>query len=197
MPQLDLMPAATTLGRLVEQVPDDRLGDPTPCPDYTVGDLVEHIGGLALAFTAAAHKDQGPLTDQAPNPDAARLPTDWRTRIPGDLLALAAAWRDSAAWTGMSQAGGVTMPGDVTGLVALDEIVLHGWDLAAATGEPYDVEPDLLDAVHGFVASFGSDPATRGSLFGPVIEVPTTAPLLDRVLGLAGRDPDWSDRRSG
>jgi uncharacterized protein (TIGR03086 family) len=195
--QLDLMPAATTLGFLVQQVPDERLGDPTPCPDFTVGDLVEHIGGLSLAFTAAARKADGPLTNSAPNPDAARLPADWRTRVPADLVALAAAWRDPDAWTGMATAGGVTMPGDVTGLVALDEIVLHGWDLAAAIGRPYDVEPDLLAAVHSFVESFGSDPATRGNLFGPVIEVPASAPRLDRVLGLAGRDPDWSGPRRG
>ncbi|HEY5880257.1 MAG TPA: TIGR03086 family metal-binding protein [Nakamurella sp.] len=192
MPEFDLMPAATNLGRLVRQVPDDRLGDPTPCPDFTVGDLVEHIGGLALAFTAAAHKERGPLNQAAPNPDAARLPADWRLRIPADLAALGAAWRDPDAWTGMATAGGVTMPGDVTGLVALDEIVLHGWDLAAATGLPYDVEQPQLAAVHGFVASFGPDPESRAGLFGPVIEVPASAPLLDRVLGLAGRDPGWS-----
>ncbi len=192
MPQLDLMPAATTLGHLVQQVPDDRLGDPTPCPEYTVGDLVEHIGGLALAFTAAAHKQDGPLTASAPNPDAARLAPDWRFRIPADLDGLAAAWRDPDAWAGMSKAGGVTMPGEITGLVALDEIVLHGWDLAVATGRAYDVEPDLLAAVHGFVASFGAEPDSRAGLFGPVIDVPAGAPLLDRVLGLAGRDPAWT-----
>jgi len=192
MPQLDLMPAATTVGFLVQQVPDGRLGDPTPCPDYTVGDLVEHIGGLALAFTAAAHKATGPLTSSAPSPDASRLPTDWRSRIPADLVALAAAWRDPAGWTGMTQAGGVHLPGEVGGLVALDEIVLHGWDLAVATGQPFEVDPDLLTAVHGFVASFDPDPNAEGRLFGPVVEVPADAPLLDRVLGLAGRDPAWS-----
>ena len=92
----------------------------------------------------------------------------------------------------MTQAGGVHLPGEVGGLVALDEIVLHGWDLAVATGQPFDVDPDLLTAVHGFVASFDPDPNAEGRLFGPVVEVPADAPLLDRVLGLAGRDPAWS-----
>jgi uncharacterized protein (TIGR03086 family) len=191
MPQLDLMPAATTVGLLVQEVPDDRLGDPTPCPDYTVGDLVEHIGGLALAFTAAAQKDLGAFTNSAPQPDAARLAPDWRTRIPAALTALAAAWREPEAWTGMTRAGGVDLPGEVGGLVALDEIVLHGWDLAVATGQGFQVEPDLLTAVHGFVASFDPDPDAQNRLFGPIVEVPEDAPLLDRVLGLAGRDPAW------
>src|SRR5690242_8567298 len=191
MSQLDLMPAATTLGLLVERIPDDRLGDPTPCPDYTVGDLVEHVGGLALAFTAAANKDLGAYTNSPPQPDAAGLTADWRARIPADLVALAQAWQQPDAWTGMTRAGGVDLPGEVGGLVALDEIVLHGWDLAVATGHPFDVRPDLLGAVHGFVASFGSDPQARGGLFGPIVDVPADAPALDRVLGLAGRDPRW------
>jgi uncharacterized protein (TIGR03086 family) len=192
MTELDLMPAATALGLLVQQVADDRLGDPTPCPDYTVGDLVEHVGGLALAFTAAANKDLGAYTNSPPQPDAARLAPDWRTRIPADLVAMAQAWRQPDAWTGMTRAGGVDLPGDVGGLVALDEIVLHGWDLAVATGHPFDVRADLLEAVHGFVESFGADPQARGGLFGPIVDVPADAPALDRVVGLAGRDPAWS-----
>jgi len=192
MTELDLMPAATALGLLVQQVADDRLGDPTPCPDYTVGDLVEHVGGLALAFTAAANKDLGAYTNSPPQPDAARLAPDWRTRIPADLVAMAQAWRQPDAWTGMTRAGGVDLPGDVGGLVALDEIVLHGWDLAVATGHPFDVRGDLLEAVHGFVESFGADPQARGGLFGPIVDVPADAPALDRVVGLAGRDPAWS-----
>ncbi|WP_395726551.1 TIGR03086 family metal-binding protein [Nakamurella sp.] len=191
MPQLDLMPAATAVGLLVQEVPDDRLGDPTPCPDYTVGDLVEHIGGLAVAFTAAAQKDLGAFTNSAPQPDAARLTPDWRTRISADLTALAVAWQQPEAWTGMTRAGGVDLPGEVGGLVALDEIVLHGWDLAVATGQGFQVEPDLLTAVHGFVASFDPDPDAQNRLFGPIVAVPGDAPLLDRVLGLAGRDPAW------
>ena len=192
MTELDLMPAATALGLLVQQVADDRLGDPTPCPDYTVGDLVEHVGGLALAFTAAANKDLGAYTNSPPQPDAARLTADWRARIPADLVAMAQAWQQPDAWTGMTRAGGVDLPGDVGGLVALDEIVLHGWDLAVATGHPFDVRGDLLEAVHGFVESFGADPQARGGLFGPIVDVPADAPALDRVVGLAGRDPAWS-----
>lgn len=192
MTQLDLMPAATTLGDLVRQVPDERLGDPTPCPDYTVGDLLDHIGGLAVAFTAAAAKATGELTSRAPQPDAARLPAGWRTSIPAALVALATAWREPDAWTGMTQAGGVDLPGEVGGLVALDEIVLHGWDLAAATGRPFGVDPELMGAVHGFVASFDPDPDAAARLFGPIVDVPASAPLLDRTLGLAGRDPRWA-----
>ena len=56
-----------------------------------MGDLVEHAGGLALAFAGAAVKR--PL-DAAPEGDASRLPSDWRARVPHDLLAAAEAWQD-------------------------------------------------------------------------------------------------------
>ena len=194
MTPVDLEPAARRLADLVAGVPDELLDAPTPCPAYTLGDLVEHVGGAASAFTGAAVKDLGDATSQGPSGDASRLTDDWRTRIPRDLAALADAWRDPDAWTGMTKAGGVDLPGEVAGLVALDEIVVHGWDVARATGQPYDCDTPSLEAVNAFVSQF-SEPGqeeARAGLFGPVVEVPGDAPLLDRVIGLTGRDPAWS-----
>ncbi len=176
---------------LIRDVPDELLDAATPCPEYTLGDLVDHVGGLALAFTAAATKAKDDASAQGPSGDASRLGDDWRTRIPRDLAALAEAWRDPGAWSGVTQAGGLELPGEVAGLVALDELVIHGWDVARARGQAYDCDPRSLDAVHGFVAQFSGpgQEAARAGLFGPVVEVPEDAPLLDRVIGLAGRDP--------
>jgi uncharacterized protein (TIGR03086 family) len=194
MTPVNLEPAARRMGDLVSGVSDDLLDAPTPCPEYTLGDLVEHLGGAASAFTGAAAKDLGDATSQGPSGDSSRLSDDWRSRIPRDLAALADAWRDPDAWTGMTKAGGVDLPGEVAGLVALDELVVHGWDVARATGQPYEVDAASVEAVHGFVAQF-SEPGmedARAGLFGPVVEVPENAPLLDRVIGLTGRDPGWS-----
>jgi uncharacterized protein (TIGR03086 family) len=192
MTLLDLEPATRRLAALIEVVPDGPLDRRTPCPAYSLGDLVEHIGGLALAFTAAARKDTLDVGDGGPAGDASRLTADWRTRIPRDLQGLAEAWRDPTAWTGMTRAGGVDLPGEIAGVVALDEVVVHGWDLARAIGQGYDCDPDSLEAVLAFVGPFADQPDAREGLFGPVVEVPTAAPLLDRVIGLTGRDPTWS-----
>ena len=186
----DLSAAATTMADLLRNVSDDQLTGPTPCPDYSLGDLVDHVGGLALAFTWAADKETPPGGSQAPSPDASRLTDDWRRRIPADLDKLAAAWKQPDAWTGMTQAGGVDLPGEIAGLVALDELIVHGWDVARATGQPYDVDSKSLDAVESFVQGFSAD-GTPG-MFGPRVPVPDTAPLLDRIVGMAGRDPNWS-----
>jgi len=191
---IDLGPAAEQLAALVRGVPDDMLGARTPCPDYTVGDLLDHIGGLSLAFTWAATKEAAARPDAKASGDASRLGDDWRERIPAAVEDLAKAWRDPAAWTGMTKAGGIEMPGEIGGLVALDEIVAHGWDLAKATGQPFSVDDATLEAVHRFASMF-SGPGTeeqRAGGFGPELEVPADAPLLDRVLGMLGRDPNWT-----
>jgi uncharacterized protein (TIGR03086 family) len=196
MTSIDIEPATRRLADLVGGVRDEQLGDPTPCPEYTLGDLLDHVGGLALAFTAAATKATGGPASQGPSGDAKRLGDDWRIRIPRDLAGLAEAWRDPAAWSGTTRAGGIELPGEVAGLVALDEVMIHAWDVARSSGQAYDCDPGLLEVVHGFVAQFAGPghEAEREGLFGPEVEVPQDAPLVDRVIGLAGRDPAWSPR---
>lgn len=190
---LNLEPATHVLAELVEGVGNDQLRAPTPCRDISVGDLLDHIYGLSLAFTAAARKQPLAGADgPPPPPDASRLMADWRERIPEQLAELARAWNEESSWTGMTRAGGVEMPGEVAGLVALDEVAVHGWDIAVATGQRFSCEPELLEAVHGFVeASVEESPEGTPGLFGPPVSVAADAPLVDRVIGLTGRDPAW------
>ncbi len=194
MGQPDLEPAARRMADLIVAIGDDKLERPTPCPGYTLGDLLDHVGGMALAFTAAAAKDSGESGAQAPSGDASRLGDDWRVRIPRDLAQLAEAWRHPAAWSGTTKAGGVELPGEVAGVVALDELVIHGWDVARASGQVYDCDQESLTVVHHFLvqSSGPGQEAGREGLFGPVVPVPEDASLLDRVIGLSGRDPAWS-----
>lgn len=194
MDTIDLGPAARRLAELVASIKDDELGNPTPCPAYTLGDLVEHVGGLALAFAAAANKDRNEYNEGQPSGDAARLGADWRTRIPRDLAALAETWRQPGACTGMTRIAGGDSPAEVVGLVAADELVVHGWDVARALGQPYDAEPELIEASRSFLVMFASPDAPSGPdvAFGPSREVPGDAPPLDHVLALAGRDIAWS-----
>jgi uncharacterized protein (TIGR03086 family) len=196
MDTVDLEPAARRLGELVARVPDDQLAQPSPCPAYTAGDLVQHIGTLARAFTAAARKAGGPLVEGAQPGDAALLEPGWREQIPSDLLTLAAAWQEPGAWTGMTRIAGMDAPAEMVGVTVSDEIAVHGWDLAQATGQPWQVEPEILAAAMQFLDVFASPDAPAGPevAFGPSRALPGDAPLLDRVVARAGRDLDWSAR---
>lgn len=126
-PTLDLGPQARVLAHLAEGVSDARLADPTPCPDLAVRNLLGHLAGLAVAFRDAARKDLGVTTDTSPEASVPDIGPGWRQELPKVLGELAEAWRDPGAWTGMTRAGGIDLPGEVAGAVVADELVIHGW----------------------------------------------------------------------
>ncbi|WP_329408609.1 TIGR03086 family metal-binding protein [Streptomyces sp. NBC_00704] len=189
----DLGPQARIIARLADGVRDGQLGHATPCPGCAVGNLLAHLTGLSVAFRDAARKDLGPTTDTPPDAAAPEPGPHWRADLAAALDALVAAWRDPAARTGMTRAGGVDLSGEVAAAVVADELVIHGWDLARATGQSYDPDPAALSAAYGFLSA-AADAGSGAGPFGPVVPVPPDAPLLDRALGLSGRDPGWTPR---
>ncbi|MDL4813403.1 TIGR03086 family metal-binding protein [Actinomadura opuntiae] len=190
----DLGPAARRLAALLAGVRDDRLDAPTPCADTTIATLVDHVDGLSLAFTQAAAKEVPEGGTQAPAPDGSALTPDWRDRVPGRLDALAAAWREPSAWEGMTEAGGVQMPAEVMGRVALNELVVHGWDIARASGQPYACGDGEVEQCLMFVGQAVEQSGGKGTpgLFDAPVPVPDDAPPLDRLIALTGRDPSWT-----
>lgn len=189
---LDLTQPAEQIATLVAGVRDDQLQEATPCPEMTVAGLLAHLAGLAQAFTDAAGKVSGPTTGTPPTAADLVLPDDWRTLIPARLEALVTAWSEASAWEGETTVGGVTLPATDIGYVLNNELVLHGWDLASATDQPFEVAEANLDASWVTVFNTPDDPSARAGLFGPRLPVAESAPLFDRVLAGAGRDPYWS-----
>src|SRR5215472_16098764 len=143
---VDLGPAARRLADLLANVKDDALDRPTPCPAYSLGDLIEHVGGLSLAFTAAGRKERNAYTEMAGAGDVSRLGANWRERVPHNLMALAQVWAEPESWTGMTRIAGDDSLAGVVGLVLADELAVHGWDVARDTGQAYACEPDILEA---------------------------------------------------
>ena len=170
----DLGAAAHEMARLVNGVRDDQLGDPTPCPTYTLGDLLQHVRGLAEAFTLSARKEQ-PSGGSKPPP-------------------LVDAWAEPAAWEGTTWIAGFEAPASAVGITAANELVAHGWDVARASGQQLDLDDAALAPSREFVAMMsgpGSEQA-RGDAFGPALPVPDDASGLDEVIAGNGRDPAWS-----
>jgi uncharacterized protein (TIGR03086 family) len=187
---LDLDPSVRQLRLLLLGIIDDDLQSPTPCDDWTVGDLLDHIAEVSRALTQAAQKlAEAPGTAAPlPPPSAERLPTHWRGRIPVLLEDLATAWKNPAAWTGSVQYGGTAMPAVAVGTEAANELTMHGWDVARATGQDFATDPRILEALIEFL----SQNAGRAV---PAIEHADELMLLEAALTLSGRDPGWRPPR--
>ena len=185
----DFAPQAAEVARVVAGVRDDQLTNPTPCAGTSVAALLDHLVGLTLAFRKAAEKMP---QSGGPRADVDDLPPDWRTRLPQQLDGLVAAWQQPSAWEGSTEIAGMTMPGARAGTAGLNEVLIHGWDLAVATGQGYRPDPATTHACFEFGIAFARDaPEARDQMYGPVVPVPEDAPLFDRLLGQAGRDPGW------
>jgi uncharacterized protein (TIGR03086 family) len=167
-----------------------RFGDPTPCTDYTVRDLVDHVAsGLRLARDAGTRT----RTEWTEGRSVVLEGCDeagWAAACAREGEAAAAAWADPAAWDGESYMASTPMPAAAIGSLMTAEFVLHAWDLAVATGQRLDVPPALaeaaLTATRG-VAQMGRE----GGWYGAEVAVGPAAGPFERALGASGRDPGW------
>ena len=180
----DLGSAAREMSRLVAGVRDDQLRGPTPCPDWTVADLLAHVAQFTAVFTANARRQ-----DVRP-PD--RLVDDWRDSLPQALAELAQAWREESAWHGRVSAGGVEMDASANAVVAIEELTTHAWDLARATGQDVAVTGAQLDEVDRFFHIFAPQIASGKGPFGPPVDPPERASRLESTIARTGRDPGWT-----
>ena len=172
---IDLTPACRELVGLLSAVTDDQLDLPTPCSEYAVRELIAHVDVAAQGFTALASGRPGPG-------DA-----------PSHVLELARTWSSPAAWEGETAAGGVLLRNEVWGGIALTEVVVHGWDLAQATGARLHLGDDTLRACWAHVRVFVPS-APLPELWGRPVDVADDAPLLDRIVAMTGRAPGVSGR---
>jgi uncharacterized protein (TIGR03086 family) len=183
---LDFDPPVRQLRALLLGIDENDLTAPTPCDDWTVGDLLDHIMDFTRAFTQVAQKltDAPGTATPAPPPSAAHLPLHWRSRLPVLLEELATAWKIPAAWTGSARAGGATMPATAAGAAAVNELTMHSWDLARATGQDFAADPRILEALIEFLSQ-------SSGAFGLPVQADDEASLLGQAVALSGRDPSW------
>lgn len=167
--------------QVIAGVRPTQWGSPTGCPEWSVRDLVDHLVAGNLRFAA--------LLSGAPS--AADVPSDaGADRLEGyrqSVGALLDAFRRPGALEAV-----VTVPiGSVPGVVALHlrtvEALVHGWDLAMATGQPADFPEDLAEQELTFTrAKLGDLPPGR-SPFAPPQPVPDDARAIERLAACLGR----------
>jgi uncharacterized protein (TIGR03086 family) len=169
---------ADPLGGVVGGIAPDQLGRPTPCEAFDVRGVLEHMIGGATAF-AAAFRGEASGDPELGDPLAAFAPAL------GDLVA-------AIAEPGALERSVASPLGEVAGatfarFVVLDGLV-HGWDLATATGQPYSPPDELVAEVDAFARQV-LDPLRGGEAFGPAVEPPSGATPLERLVAFTGRTP--------
>jgi uncharacterized protein (TIGR03086 family) len=189
--------AAELAASAVAAIGPDRWAAATPCADYDLRTLVDHLAWGAVLSRCAAERT--PLDRDWSNPQpppflGGQAPEQWARAIERELRVAADAWATPGAWDGDTVMGTTPMPASLVGPMMLAEFAVHGWDVARTVGAPYEVPDELgrvvLTAVEG-MAQMGRD----GGWYGPEAPVPDDAPAFDRALGLAGRDPGWTPSR--
>ncbi len=187
----DLLRAVLSdLAVLVDGIANDQLHDPTPCTDYDVEQLRNHVLGWLTNFAAGFADPDG----QAPlaSVEDYHAPVDAAGTVRSAADQLDRALRDGAASRSL-RLGESAMPGELALGMILWEYQVHGWDLARATGQDWSPPPAAAQASLEFAPGMlTEDYQGEGKTFGPQVDVSDSAPPLDRLIGLSGRDPNWS-----
>jgi uncharacterized protein (TIGR03086 family) len=164
------------LTAVVGGIRTDQLENPTPCDRFAVRGVLDHMVGGATMF-AAAFRGAQPTQPDMTDPLSSFGPT---------LGALAEAMHSPGALDRTIDAPFGEVDGATFArFVVLDGLV-HGWDLATATGQPYE-PPDALVAEADAFARQALDPLRDGDTFGPAVEASASATPIERLAAFTGR----------
>jgi uncharacterized protein (TIGR03086 family) len=168
-------------GRLIDAVTGEQWGLPTPCSDWTVRQLVNHVVGGNRLFTRVLSGEPLPPRDQlGADPAAAYAATS------AELLA---ALRAPGVLEGTYTVPAATLPGPAIVHLRTVETLVHGWDLARAIDRPAPFPDELAEGELAFSRDLlGRMPEQRRP-FGAAQPVDDDAPAIDRLAALLGRDP--------
>lgn len=189
---------ADAFERLIRGADPARWADPSPCAAWTAIDVVDHIVSMHAVMLRPVGRELSPAAGVADDPLAAFQ----AARADVEALLRDADIADQECDT---PAGRMTVAQQIDQVVS-DDLVLHGWDLARATGQDDTMDPDDVRRLWASTTAIPAEvmeryrtPGAFGpgiEVFGPEVVVAPDAPLQDRLLGLTGRDPSWAPDRS-
>jgi uncharacterized protein (TIGR03086 family) len=174
-------------GAIIDRVRPEQATLPTPCVAWDVRALVNHVVHDVQQFTVTAHGGEW-----APS-DADVIGDDWAGAYRQAASSLLAAWRRPGALDQPVRLPFGEFPAIWRVGQQIADLAVHGWDIAKATGQPTDLDPEVgqlaLDwGGENLKPQFRGDEAS-GRSFGTEVAVADDAPLYDRLAGFFGRDP--------
>src|SRR5687768_13426157 len=175
MDLLDLFERGSAWTRSKVAGATDRLGDPTPCDGWEVRTLLDHVVDTLRYFAATGRGEDAELPGPTPPP-----------AIGDDPLGTYDARREETL-RAYREPGVIEKTGPSLGIAFADQLI-HGWDLAKATGQDAAMPDGLADAAYEMIHGRFTDDQRQG-VFGPEVAVGEGASPQERLLAYTGRTP--------
>ncbi|MFI6443459.1 TIGR03086 family metal-binding protein [Kitasatospora sp. NPDC050543] len=183
-----LIESAEEAARVARGVTAEQLPAPTPCKEFDTRALLNHwILYTSHGLEHRARRTQ--LPEALTGRDFTDAP-DWAEAYAAQLRRAVDAWSEPAVWEGEIDLGGTLLPVPSVVALLLTETVLHGWDVARATGQEFHCSQGLAELI---LATVGEHAETyrRYEGFAAPVPLPDSASSIERALATSGRDPHW------
>jgi uncharacterized protein (TIGR03086 family) len=190
----EMAAAAAEAARVVSGLPDatSTMDSATPCTDWDLRTLLNHTI-LWTSYSAERRAHGESVAEELMTKDFTAEP-GYQAGYAAQIGRAVQAWSDPKAWEGdIGVMGDATPAADVAAMLIM-EMVLHGWDVARATGQEYTCEVAVAEAALQTVQA-QAELFRKYQGFKDIVPVPAGAPVFDRALSLSGRDPQWQPPR--
>jgi uncharacterized protein (TIGR03086 family) len=172
--------------RVIRDITPDQYGAPTPCDEWDVRELVNHLVFGNWMFARAASGERVRVDDDD-LPDM--VGDDPATAFRDSADAAVAAWRSPGAIEQVCHLPFADLPGSAAMRIHFKDVVVHTWDLARATGQDDELDPELASAALEISRTVVNDEMRELGAFGPAVDVDDEAPVHHQLVGFLGRTP--------
>ena len=178
---------------IARQATADHLGLPTPCADWNLRELLDHMTTENSGFAEAALGRGADPTAWVGQPDRVAPVADYVAATETLITAFAEPDVLQRSFALPLLTHDREFPGEQAVMMQLVDSVVHAWDLAKTLDLPLTVNDDITDVVLAVCEQIPDDESRRtpGATFGPPMPCADDAPLLDRIVALLGRSPTW------
>jgi uncharacterized protein (TIGR03086 family) len=177
-----------TIIDIVDRIEVDQLDDPTPCANFDVQGVLDHMIGLGSTFVPAflgVSATEAPGSDDVPSTPSGEVPAAEFRAVMTDLLA---AVTSPGAMDRMIDAPVGTVPGSVFARFVAFDGLIHGWDLATSTGQTYTLPDEVVAEVSAFAREALVPEMRDGDTFAAETTAPADAGELLSLVAFSGRE---------
>jgi len=171
---------------VIDKIGPDQLGDPTPCTEWTIRDLINHITGGSTMFAVSAEQGSVPDDLMAQLMGGDNLGDDYKGAWGAASARAMAVFAQPGVLERIVTLPFGEMPAGIALNIAIFDVATHATDLAQATGQTI-ADTELLEAALEMGRKMIGPDMRQPGLFGAEQPAPADAPVTDRLLAFAGR----------